>query len=98
MPYKYRVFQSNIVSDIAIQTLELSTETSNTIDIFINEDKSLHDKLSLFSSQERNYYKTNLKKTDIYIKDIALFAIDKNGFSIKYILKKIDMPSFFSKL
>ena len=99
MAYNYHIFQCNILSDIAISFLKTSKKIHSHTDIEITEDKSLLNDLIKFKKGKINYYETNLKNTQIYIKNIALFNINKNGVSIKYILQdKADMSSFYSKL
>ena len=98
MSYQYRIFNYNIGSDILIDILD-SINITDPTDINISEDKSLYDDLIHFKKYRKNYYKTNLKKTEIYIEGVALFNIDEKGCSIKYVFDKTpDMTSFFSKL
>lgn len=98
MSYQYKIFNYNIGSDIVIDILD-SINITDPTDINISEDKSLYDDLIHFKKSSKNYYKTNLKKTEIYIKGIALFNIGDRGFSIKYVFDKApNMTSFFSKL
>lgn len=99
MLHNYKIFGCNIESDISINLLENSNLTKKPIDIKISEDKTLTDDLIHFKKSRKNYYKTNLLKSEIYIEGIALFNIDERGFSIKYIFDRTpDMASFFSKL
>ena len=99
MSFNYKIFHHNINIDIAIDILKARDELSIKNDIDIAKDTSLLKSLSEFKKQDNNYYKTNLKKTVIYIKNIALFNIYQNGSSIRYVLEnKSDMTSFFSKL
>lgn len=99
MSYKYKIFDCNIRSDIAINILESLNNISETSDINICEDQNLSNNLIHFKKSRKNYYKTNLKKTEIYIEGVALFNIDEKGCSIKYVFDKTpDMTSFFSKL
>lgn len=99
MLYNYKIFECNVESDIPIFLLENTNPTTKTIDIQVSEDKKLSDDLIHFKKSKKNYYKTNLTKTEIYIEGIALFNINDRGFSINYIFDKTpDMTSFFSKL
>ena len=99
MSYHYKAFQCDIESDIPINILSDCKSISEDITIRIYEDILLKNELINFEKKRNNYYKTNLIKTEIYIKDIALFNITNGGSSIKYVLEKEpDMTSFFSKL
>lgn len=99
MPYNYSIFDLNIESDIEIPFLDSLECSFKNIDLKISKEPSLYSNLIQLRKKNKNYYKINLNKSEIYINDIALFNIKKNGFLINYVVeKKIDMASFFSKL
>lgn len=99
MKFHYRIFNTILESDIKIEILDSCVIANETIQFQIKKNDSLSNRLHKFKETKNSYYNTNLRNSEIYIQDIALFNISNNGFSIDYILEKTsEMPSFFSKL